>query len=184
MPDLRAIPGVELIKVGTWDISTGTWIVTPADLQSVIAAHRAGIRRKPVIKLGHTGPMADAEPALGYVDNLRLTDDGNTLVGDLVNVPASVATLIPLAYPNRSVEALQHYTDHTGRTWPLVLDALSVLGATAPGISTLESLADVGALYGIAASRVHRSDHTTIHRTVTVAAARRRRAQRTLTQKG
>lgn len=192
MPDLRTIQGVELVKTGRWKISTGEWRVTAADLASAVAAHRAGILRKPVVKLGHTG-MGDAAPALGYVDNLRTTDGGDTLIGDLVNVPAAVAKLLPMAYPDRSVEALRHYTDHTGRTWPLVLDGLALLGATAPGVGALKSLQDVGELYGVAASRVsipapaparpHIIAGTArLDTRVRVAAARRARTQRPTTK--
>jgi hypothetical protein len=189
MPDLRTIRGIELVKCGTWQISTGEWTVTPADLQSAIAAHAAGVLRKPVIKLGHTG-MGDAGPALGYVDNLRLADGGQTLLADFVNVPAAVAKLLPHAYPDRSVEACMDYEDPaTGRTWPLVLTACALLGDRAPGIDTLRSLQDVGALYGVAAAKritiaasVFHPDHVAArHRAVAVAAARRRRTHRSIT---
>lgn len=191
-PDLRTIRGVELVKVGSWEISTGTWTVTAADLQAAVAAHAAGVLRKPVIKLGHQGPMRDAAPALGHVDGLRLTDDGQTLVGDLVNVPARLAAVLASAYPDRSVEALIDYQDTEGTVWPLVLSALSLLGATAPGIDTLRSLQDVTDLYGVAASRRitlasslftdgsrKGPDAEGRARAVAVAAARRRRNHRT-----
>ncbi|MFT8180078.1 Uncharacterised protein [Mycobacteroides abscessus subsp. abscessus] len=144
---------MELVKAGSWEISTGTWTVAAADLQAAVAAHAAGVLRKPVVKLGHQGPMRDAAPALGHVDNLRLTDDGHTLVGDLVGVPARLAAVLASAYPDRSVEALVDYQDTDGTVWPLVLTGLSLLGATAPGIDTLRSLQDVTDLYGVAASR-------------------------------
>jgi hypothetical protein len=182
MPDLRTIRDVELVKVGTWQISTGDWTVTADDLAAAIAAHKAAVLRKPVVKLGHDGPMRDAAPALGYLDNLRLTDSGNTLVGDMVNVPAAVAKLLPHAYPDRSVEAVIDYEAPDGTTWPLVLTAVALLGATAPGVDNLASVQD---LYGVAAKRVAimtafetRPLAEQLQRTVTVAAARRRRAHR------
>jgi hypothetical protein len=186
VPELRTIRGIELVKVGTWQISNGEWTVTPADLQSAVAAHKAAILRKPVVKLGHTA-MADAGPALGYVDNLRLADAGNTLVGDLVNVPAAVAKLLPFSYPDRSVEAMTNYEAPDGTVWPMVLTACALLGATQPGIDTLKSLQDVAQLYGVAAARritiaasAFRPDPAAArHRSVAVAAARRRRTHRT-----
>jgi hypothetical protein len=146
-PNVRTIRGVELIRAGTWQIKTGEWTVTPQHLAAAVEAHRAGILRKPVVRLGHDGPMRDAAPALGYVDNLRLADAGNTLIGDLVNVPKGVADLLPHAYPDRSVEAATDY-EAEGRVWPLVLTGLALLGATAPGV-TLRSLQDVAALYDV-----------------------------------
>lgn len=113
MTDLRTIGGIELVKAGTWQASTGEWTVTAEDLAAAVEAHKVGVLRKPVIKLGHEGPMRDAAPALGYVDNLRLADGGKTLVGDLVNVPAAVAKFLPHAYPDRSVEALRNYEDQS-----------------------------------------------------------------------
>lgn len=182
-PDLRTIPGVELVKVGTWQASNCEWTVTPADLAAAVEAHRAGVLRKPPIHLGHDGPMGDGAPALGYVDNLRLADGGATLVGDLVNVPASVAKLIPHAYPDRSVEALIDFEAPDGSTHALVLTGLALLGAAAPAVETLRSLQDVGEVYGmaVAARRVVATittapDHQA--RTVAVAAARRRRTRR------
>lgn len=183
VPNLRTIRGVELIRAGTWQISTGEWTVTADDLAAAIAAHRAGVLRKPVLKIGHTDPRFDGSPALGRIDNLRLTDGGATLVGDFVDVPAAVASLLPHSYPSRSVEALIDYTAPDGTVWPLVLTAVALLGQTAPGIETLADLTD---LYGVAASSARRvvvaatpahPDHRRA-RAVAVARARRTRAQR------
>lgn len=185
--DLRTIPGVELIRCGVWDLSTGPWTVTPDDLVAAVAAHRAGVLRKPVVKIGHLDERFDGEPALGYVDNLRIVDGGQTLLGDLVGVPALLADVAASAYPDRSVEGIQGFTDATGQTYSFVLSGLALLGATAPGVSTLRSLADVGQLYGLAAAtgrRVIRLHTTTPgvtdsrRRVVVRAAAARRRHRR------
>lgn len=195
MADLRTIPGVELAKVGRWEAMTGVFRVTKADLRSAVEAHQAGVLRKPVIKIGHDDDR-DTDPAMGYVDNLRLTNDGNTLVGDFVNVPARLAALIPLAYPERSVEAfVDYYEQSTGRTWPLIIDAIALLGATGPAISELQSLQGVGDLYGVAAHRALEDPIKRVlfpnfegldrqRRAVAVAAARRRRTNRQTTTKG
>jgi hypothetical protein len=193
--DVRTIRGVELVKVGTWECVNGTWSITAAMLRAAVDAHRAGPVRKPVIKLGHEGPMRDAAPALGYVDGLRLADGGNTLVGDLVNVPAPVANLIPHAYPSRSIEAWMDYEAPDGTVWPFLITGLALLGATGPGCETLTSLQDVAGLYGVdvaaaqrgrpvlIAASAFRSDvaaRAARARAVQVAAARRRRTNRAL----
>lgn len=184
--DLRTIPGVELIRTGRWDISTGTWTVTPADLVAAVAAHQAGAVRRPPIKLGHLDPRFDGEPSYGFVDNLRIVDNGQTLLGDLVGLPPLLADLVPVCYADRSVEGVQGFVDASGREYAFVLTAVSLLGAEQPGVSTLRSLADVGALYGVAAAtgqRVIRL-HTTApgdagrRRRVVVRAAGTRRRQR------
>lgn len=183
MPDLRTIRGIELVKVGNWATSTMDWTVAAEHLAAAVEAHRAGVLRKPVLKIGHTDPRFDGGPALGYVDNLRLASGGATLIGDLVNVPGAVAKLLPHAYPDRSVEALVDYEAPDGHTWPLVLTGLALLGAADPAIETLQSLQDVGALYGVdvAAKRVVLATNRGAYdraRAVAVAAARRRRSQR------
>lgn len=186
MADVTTIRAVELINVGEWDASTGPFIVTPAALEAAVAAHRAGVLRKPVLKVGHHDPRFnddafDGEPALGYVDNLRIVNGGRTLLGDYVNVPTQLAALIPYAYPDRSIEGLQNYTAADGTTYALVLTGLALLGATDPAIATLQSLQDVGALYGVAAKAVAMHCNTANRardRAVSVAAARRRRTHR------
>ena len=190
MPDVRTITGIELVKLGRWEASNAVFRVTPADLRSAVEAHQAGVKRKPVLKIGHDDDR-DSDPAMGYVDNLRLSADQTTLLGDFVNVPARLAELIPYAYPDRSVEALVDYHHQsTGTTWPLVIDAVALLGAIGPGVSELRSLQAVGDLYGVAAAASAdtlvylRSPNRRRDIAVAVAAARRRRAQRTPQQKG
>lgn len=187
MTDMRTIRNVELVKVGSWQTSTMDWTVTAEHLAAAVEAHRAGVLRKPVLKIGHQDPRFDGGPALGFVDNLQLASGGTTLIGDLINVPGPVARLLPNAYPDRSVEALVDYEAPDGRTWPLVLTGLALLGAADPAIESLQSLQDVGALYGVdvAAKRiVLATNHGPHHRAraVAVAAARRRRIQRIITK--
>lgn len=187
-PDLRTVRGVELIRVGRWDISTGTWNVTPADLRAAVAARAAGVGRTPIVKIGHTDPRYDGEPALGQIANLRIVDDGNTLVGDLVNVPAPVAAAMKTAWPQRSVEAITGYVAADGSRHALVLDAVALLGATAAGIPTLRGLDDVVELYSggrhaaargqLVRASVGRPAPTPAQRTAVRVAASRRRARR------
>lgn len=191
MVDLRTVPGVELLKVGTWfpfnsvGEAFGEWTITANDLASAVEAHRLGaVRRKPVIKLGHFDIRFDGGPALGYVDNLRLADGGSTLLGDFIDVPAPLAKLLRYAYPDRSAEAELNYVDDNGTTWPLIVTAVALLGAEEPAITTLTSLRDIEDLYGVAARRVslsakHFQTNPKRHaQAVAVAAARRRRNHR------
>jgi hypothetical protein len=184
MPAVTTIRNVELVKVGTWQCSTGEWTVTAADLASAVAAAKAGVIRAAPLKLGHQGPMRDASPALGRATNLRTTPDGQTLLADFVDVPRALAPVLAKAYGQRSVEALIDYEAADGRRWPLVIEAVALLGAELPGV---DGLADVAALYGVAASRritiaasAFDPDPAAAsrHRAVAVAAARRRRTHR------
>lgn len=192
-PDLRVIRGVELVHVGTYEISTGTFAPTKADLAAAVAAHTAGISRKPVIRLGHDDPRFDGTPGVGWVDGLRLADQGSTLIGDLHGVPAWLAASLKSAYPSRSIEAIQDVKAADGTAYSLVLTGLALLGATAPGIPTLRDLRDVEAMYSggrIAASgrpvtliraSAAKSAPTPRQRAILAVAASRRRARRAST---
>lgn len=178
MPDTRTIAGVELVKVGVWDAYTSNgepWTVTAANLADAVAAYEAGVAL-PVIKLGHYGTTNDAAPAMGTVTRLRLTDGGNTLVGDFTGVPLALATAMASEYPNRSVEGITNYTAPDGTLYTLLIEAVALLGATPPGVKGLAPVA-------VAASRVRferpaAAVPPTVSRAVRVAAARRRRTQR------
>lgn len=147
--DLRTIAGVELVKVGRWQVSTGPWRVTPELLAAAVDAHRDGKLPAPVVKIGHDDERFDGEPALGRVVNLRLADAGRTLVGDFAGVPGWLAEIAASAFPRRSVEAVHDLELSDGTKYPLVLTAVALLGVTRPGITTLADLRD---LYGVAAS--------------------------------
>ncbi|SON62268.1 hypothetical protein MSIMFI_03793 [Mycobacterium simulans] len=196
MPDVRSIRGVELLKVGTWDahtVSGEPWTVTAADLRSAVEAYDACLV-VPVVKIGHGDERFSGEPAMGTVSKLRLSRDGKTLLGDFEGVPARLAGIMASAYPHRSVEALLDFEAEDGTRYPLVIEAVALLGAAAPAVKGLRSIEN---LYGVAASRVSipvagsmgrprivpgvaRLDTL---RAVKVAAARRRRTHR-LTTKG
>jgi hypothetical protein len=142
-PDL--FTGVPLAEVGTWNASAGTCELTRADLAEAVRASK--FLPSPVLKLGHTDPRFnsedfDADPALGRVTNLRTVNHGRTLVGDLVNIPAWFARIMPEAFPQRSIEA---YTDVTvdGHRFGFALTGLALLGSTWPAVTSLADLRDL-----------------------------------------
>jgi hypothetical protein len=150
--NLVTVPGIELMKTGKWSLSTGDWECTREVIAAALDAHDRGILRKPVIRLGHNDSRFSGDPAVGWLDNLRMSDDGDTLVGDMVGVPEWLAEILPSAYPSRSIEGLYDYTAPDGSEHDFVLTGLALLGATAPGVETLQSLQDVARLYDIAAA--------------------------------
>lgn len=152
---LVTVPGVELLQVGDWDASSGRFQVTPDMLTAAVEAVDNGTVPAPVIKIGHTDPRfepGDGEPALGYVANLRVTPDGNTLVGDYTGVPQYLADIMASAYPTRSIEGRLDVTLGNGVELPFYLTAVALLGATAPAVTPLRHIADIRDLYGVAAS--------------------------------
>lgn len=151
-PPLSRLANVELMHSGTWSASTGVHTFTTDDLAFAVAALDCPSVRRPILKLGHTDPRFDGEPAVGWIDNLTTTGEGRTLQGDYVGMPGWLGPVLASAYPDRSVEGQWDYQCALGHTHPFVLTAVALLGVAEPAIGTLESLQDVAALYGVAAS--------------------------------
>ncbi|MGH6692652.1 MAG: hypothetical protein ACREF4_18440, partial [Gammaproteobacteria bacterium] len=155
---LVTIADVEILRAGTWDLSTGPVTFTIADLAAAASAPvDCPAIRNPVLKLGHDEPRTgelrwDGEPAVGWVSNLRIADGGATLVGDYTGVPAWLADVIASAYPDRSAESEHGHLCQVGHRHPFVVHAVSLLSVTRPGIGNLNSLQDVAALYGVPSS--------------------------------
>lgn len=133
----QTIPGVQIARTGTFKLSTGEHTFTRQQLAN--AARHAQEGAAPRLGIGHTDPRwrsaadADGEPAIGRVENLRLDEDGDVLLGDYVDVPDWLAKAMPSAYPGRSLEGPCKGDD-------LRIDVVSLLGTTRPGIHTLEDL--------------------------------------------
>lgn len=150
-PTLATVAGVEIGSVGWWDISNEQdWHPTAENFAAAIAALDCPAVRRPALKFGHTGEPGEGDPSIGVVDNLRLADTGQTLVGDFVGVPAWLAdaddkgrAVLASAYPDRSGEWQHDYVCQLGHTHPFVLHAVALLGVVRPGIGTLESLYDL-----------------------------------------
>jgi len=131
---------VSLARVGTHSASTGRTSITREDLQEIVRAAHDPQSGRTVIKIGHqdprfNNPAYDGEPVYGQVENLCVEDD--TLYGDLVNVPAQLAEVMPSAYPSRSVEIGYNMRTRAGRVFKRVLTAVALLGATRPAIKDL-----------------------------------------------
>lgn len=141
------VPGVPLVKVGTWNGSTGARSITTQDLADMVDAAASGELDRAVVKKGHLdprhqNPLWDGEPAYGQVTNLRLSEDQQVLVGDMVNVPSDLADSMASAYPNRSVEIawnvrLKDATQKVRKHFRAALSGLALLGATPPAVKGL-----------------------------------------------
>jgi hypothetical protein len=159
MPALATIPNVELAETGQWDISTGRVTLTTEDFSNAVAALECPAIRKPIIKLGHSESMPDAnkkrwdgEPSVGYINNMAVAESSTKIVGDYTGMPGWLGSIMGSAYPDRSMEATWDFQCQLGHIHPFVITAVALLGVTPPGIGTLESLNDVATLYGVAAS--------------------------------
>lgn len=139
---------VELCRVGTWQASTGTASLSDEDLTSALeAAADPEVDRAPVHP-GHFDARfsiaTDGEPALGWVVPRRV--ENGRLIGDLVDVPAKLAAIIPKAYARRSVELAFGVKTAAGKTYRAVVTGLGLLGVQAPAV---KGLADVVARYSL-----------------------------------
>jgi hypothetical protein len=146
--DFVTVENQPIVMVGMdFPVSTGTISVTEEDLIDAVAAQDDPAVKAPRLKLGHgiVGTLNAVEdgggfPAFGHLENLRYEPEDMTLYGDYVDVPAWLAEIMPTAYANRSFEGAHNATTVTGKKWRLLITAVSLLGVSWPGISTLPDL--------------------------------------------
>jgi hypothetical protein len=150
--DLQTIEGVPLVSTGTYSLASGKATFTEEDLAAAVAAAADATVPSPRIKIGHNDPRfadaiasgeLDGEPAFGTIENLRLSDDRQTVIGDYTSVPAWLADSMESAFPGRSIEGGFGFEAPSGRSYEFVISALSLLGATWPGVTSLADLREV-----------------------------------------
>lgn len=150
--ELQTIPDVELVSTGTYSLASGVTTFTAEDLAAAVQAAQDPTIPAPRLKLGHDDPRFDeaiasgelsGEPAFGQVANMRLSEDGQTIIGDYVNVPDWLADTMPSSYPGRSIEGGFGFQAASGRTYDFVIADVALLGVTWPGVSCLADLQSV-----------------------------------------
>jgi hypothetical protein len=153
---LVTVPNVPLLEAGVeYNLSNGPTTFTPEDLaDAVTAANEDPSVPAARIKLGHVDPRYndmrkyDGSPSFGKAINLRLSDNGMVVYGDLVGVPKWLADVMATAYPGRSIEGFRNADSHAGKKWRFVISACSLLGVVWPGITQLEDLPALGDMFG------------------------------------
>ena len=95
---------MELARTGQWSASTGVSTITRDDLTAAVAAMGCPAVREPVIKLGHTDPRFDGQPAIGRVTNLAVVNAGKwwCCVACSKSSPASADKMTRHPEPNTS----------------------------------------------------------------------------------
>lgn len=168
---LVTIPNVTIAHTGTYKLSTGERTFTREHFAAAVAAQDDPGLNPPRLDAGHVDPRFNSEwlapalassgldqptidsvianmagwydgnPALGVVTNLRLTNDGHTIVGDYQGVPAWLDDgVLASAFPSRSLEGRFNVKSSTGRVHAFVIDAVALLGTVLPGISTIDDI--------------------------------------------
>lgn len=152
---LSTVYDVDVCAVGIeYPLASGPTTFTTEDLLHAVASQDDPNVHPPRVWLGHTDddrfhagratPAGSAEPALGKIVNMRVEDDGMTLVGDITGCPTWLAKILASAYPSRSIEGFKGAVTASGREWRMVITDMALLGVTWPGVSSLE---DLRALY-------------------------------------
>lgn len=144
----KRINGVELIAVGDWIDSSGNSVsYAPEDLADMAANSKrpefAGLYVP--LKLGHSGERDTAGgPALGWVENLRLSADKQVLLGDLTELPDVVYRAIEQKrYRQVSAEVfldVRLVSEKGGQRIGPVLTGLALLGSELPAVAGLRGL--------------------------------------------
>ncbi|HKV43861.1 MAG TPA: phage protease [bacterium] len=130
-----------------YPLSTGPHTFTESELAAAVeAASGEDIAiNPPRIKLGHKSVVNDLflgedEPAFGRVEELRLSDNKQEILGNYVGTPEWLAKVLPTAFPARSVDAKLGVETATGKRYEMVVTDVSLLGVRWPGCSVLEDL--------------------------------------------
>lgn len=136
---LAQILGAEIMRVGTWRDSRGRpAVITPQDLADIAAA-APEVGYTPPLKKGHDDSVGAR--AWGWIHNIRV--DGGKLLGDLKDVPESMAAIIrERGYDQLSAEIVPQL-ERGGKTFKKALWAVAALGAEIPAISGLKPLSEL-----------------------------------------
>jgi hypothetical protein len=145
---LWRIDNVPICETGIeYRLGTGPHTFTEAELADAVkAASGSDVAiNSPRIKLGHTSKanelfLGEDEPAFGRVENMRLSDNKQTIVGNYVGTPEWLTKILPVAYPSRSVDAQLDVETVTGKRYGMIVTDVSLLGVRWPGCTTLEDL--------------------------------------------
>lgn len=134
------LKGREIFAVGTWNGME----FTEEDLDDIVQNfERLREEHRVPLKFGHNEDqeITDGQPAIGWVE--RIFKQGNKLFADFTHMPKTVFEAIKnKLYRTVSIELLFN-VDKDGKKYNHVLDAVALLGADQPAVS---SLADLDAL--------------------------------------
>lgn len=129
------LKGREIFAVGKWN----NMEFTDADLVDIVDNFdNLKETHKVPLKFGHDADHSDGQPAIGWIS--RVFKEGNKLFADFRDMPRVVFEAIKnKLYRTVSIELLFN-VDSDGKKFNHVLDAVALLGADRPAVSTLADL--------------------------------------------
>ena len=132
---------VEILKPGTWTSSKGgTYTFGISDLKSIVSNFKALYPHvKPSLILGDHPDAKGLNPAVGWVDDLKVSDNGK-LLAFFVDVPEIVKGAIEKNLYRTVSSGLKGLFEYEDKQYRGVLHHVAILGAHLPAISGLESL--------------------------------------------
>ena len=141
---LVTIPGIPILEVGMeWPAASGPATVTFADLEAIVSSQEDSEISGARLKIGHwdqpDGLVFASEPSLGTFTNYSIVN-GITLYADLVGCPQWFTEIMPTCFPNRSIEGYQQFKTQRGKTYHMILTAVSLLGVEPQAITSLPDL--------------------------------------------
>lgn len=144
---LWRVRNAPLVSTGIeYPLSSGPHTFTESELMDAIAALEDPAVVEPRIHLGHTSEynealIGDAEMAFGRIDGSTMVmgDNNQTIYGDYL-VPEWLGIVMPIAFPNRSVEGKLDAETVTGKKYDMIISYVSLLGIYWPGCQVLEDL--------------------------------------------
>lgn len=130
---------VEIFASGFWNGMDFNEYDLRQIVNSYSELHSQGYLDAP-LKLGHNDeqPMTDGQPALGWVDSVKLI--GEKIVAVFKDVPQVVKEAIGKKLYNKVSVELDFGVTHGNTEYPLVLTGVALLGADIPAVNTLEDL--------------------------------------------
>lgn len=126
---MKQIRTLMLAKTGVWGTQSAE--LTKQDFAEIIETFNVA-----PVYFGHDASHKDSEPSYGKVIDVSLSDDGNTLYGDVVLMPEADKMFSEKRYDSWSVGVPRRRSD--GKR---VLNHLALLGSTKPAIPGLRQIA-------------------------------------------
>lgn len=131
----------EILRPGKWTSKGGRTVEFTGDTITKIIETFESLKAdvRPVLRLGGHPDAQNLNPAVGWVTDLKLSEDG-TLLAEFSDVPQVVADAIEKRRYRTVSPGLWGNWEYEGSTYDWVLNHVAILGGALPAISGLKDL--------------------------------------------